>query len=123
MLNFITGLSSKVFLIIIGILLTLNITQAASIWFKNISIDNLKSKIIEFEYSEAQSKLNIQTLTQTIIDMNTEIEKQKIDYDAKLKVYQEWKSNGKYQTIIKEVKSNECKDIKNIIDNIRNLSF
>lgn len=77
----------------------------------------------------AVEKANNVTLKAALDFQNTEIEKNKIDLDEKKKELDEWKNkppNIKYKTIEKIIKqgdSNECENIKNMLDDIRNTSF
>ena len=66
-------------------------------------------------------KSNKVNLEDSILKQNKELDNIKVDYDNKIKEY-----NKKLQTprvIIKEVKSNECEDIKSILDDVRNLKL
>lgn len=76
---------------------------------------------------EVEKTKNI-NLNASIKNQNEKIENNQIDLDTKLKELEEWKNKPaeiKYKEIIKfkEIKSNECTDIKNIIDSIRTTSF
>lgn len=76
---------------------------------------------------EVEKTKNI-NLNATIKNQNEKIENNQIDLDTKLKELEEWKNKPaeiKYKEIIKfkEIKSNECTDIKNIINSIRTTSF
>lgn len=76
---------------------------------------------------EVEKTKNI-NLNASIKNQNEKIENNQIDLDTKLKELEEWKNKPaeiKYKEIIKfkEIKSNECSDIKNIIDIIRTTSF
>lgn len=77
----------------------------------------------------AVEKANNVTLKAALDFQNIEIEKNKIDLDEKKKELDEWKNkppNIKYKTIEKIIKqgdSNECENIKNMLDDIRNTSF
>ena len=77
----------------------------------------------------AVEKANNVTLKAALSSQNIEIEKNKIDLDEKKKELEEWKNkppNIKYKTIEKIIKqgdSNECENIKNMLDDIRNTSF
>lgn len=74
-------------------------------------------------------KANNVTLKAALSSQNIEIEKNKIDLDEKKKELEEWKNKPpdiKYKTIEKIIKqgdSNECENIKNMLDDIRNTSF
>lgn len=64
-------------------------------------------------------KSNNVSLKSSIEDQNKKIEANKNDYEEKIKQYEQWKNQPvevKYKYITKEVKSNECEDIKKSID-------
>lgn len=90
---------------------------------KTLTIDlSTKNSLLEVEKTK-----NV-NLNATIKNQNEKIENNQIDLDTKLKELEEWKNKPaeiKYKEIIKfkEIKSNECIDIKNIIDSIRTTSF
>lgn len=76
---------------------------------------------------EVEKAKNV-NLNASIKNQNEKIENNQIDLDTKLKELEEWKNKPaeiKYKEIIKfkEIKSNECTDIKNIINSIRTTSF
>ena len=76
----------------------------------------------------AIEKANNVTAKATIKSQNDAIENQKVELSEKLQELQEWKNQPpetRYKEVIKykEVKSNECEDIKNIINSIRSTSF
>ena len=74
-------------------------------------------------------RANNTTLKASIDSQNIEIEKNKINLSKKMEELEEWKSRPpdiKYKTIEKIIKqgdSNECENIKNMLDDIRNTSF
>lgn len=90
---------------------------------KTLTIDlNTTNSLLEVEKAK-----NV-NLNASIKNQNEKIENNQIDLDSKLKELEEWKNKPaeiKYKEIIKfkEIKSNECIDIKNIIDSIRTTSF
>ena len=95
----------------------------------------IKSELekVQAEYSEQSKELAIEkannvTAKATIKSQNDAIENQKVELSEKLQELQEWKNQPpetRYKEVIKykEVKSNECEDIKNIINSIRSTSF
>ena len=95
----------------------------------------IKSELekVQAEFSEQGKELAIEkansiTAKATIESQNNAIESQKVEYSEKLQELEDWKNQPpevKYKEVIKyrEVKSNECEDIKNIINNIRSTSF
>lgn len=99
-------------------------------------VDTLKKEVSDLNTSLntatsllAVEKANNVTLKAALSSQNIEIEKNKIDLDEKKKELEEWKSRPpdiKYKTIEKIIKqgdSNECENIKNMLDDIRNTSF
>ena len=57
---------------------------------------------------------------------NKAVEANKNEYEIKLAEYQKWKDKPaeiKYKTVIKEVKSDECIDIKNALDELSTIKF
>ena len=97
---------------------------------KTLTIDlNTTNSLLEVEKAklEVEKAKNV-NLNASIKNQNEKIENNQIDLDTKLKELEEWKNKPaeiKYKEIIKfkEIKSNECTDIKNIIDSIRTTSF
>ena len=95
----------------------------------------IKSELekVQAEHSEQSKELAIEkannvTAKATIKSQNDAIENQKVELSEKLQELQEWKNQPpetRYKEVIKykEVKSNECEDIKNIINSIRSTSF
>lgn len=94
-----------------------------SLYFKDSIIDSLRTDLIEANIETQQEKANNRVLNAEISKQNTLIEQNKIDYDSKVKEFENWKKEPIYRTIIKEVKSDECEDIKSMLDDIRNSAF
>ena len=87
----------------------------------NLKFDklNLQSEIDSLNYKLATEKNNYNQLKDRLENQNKIIDDLKIDYEKNIKEYKEFEPVIKY----KEVQSNECKDIKLIIDDIRNSNF
>lgn len=64
------------------------------------------------------SKSNEYSLENKVISQNEKLESLRVNYDENIKKF--YKDIQNQKVIIKEVKSNECEDIKSIIDDIRN---
>lgn len=89
---------------------------------------NLISQINSLNSQIKIAKLEQQNLENSILNQNKEIEKNKVNLDEKAKELETWKNKPaeiKYQEVIKykEVKSNECSDVKNVVDALRSTSF
>lgn len=82
-------------------------------------LEKTESEKIELSYKLAQETRNNLTLKNSIELQNKALESIKADYSNKLKEFENYKPQIKYI----EVKSDECKDIKLILDDIRNSSF
>ena len=95
----------------------------------------IKSELekVQAEFSEQGKELAIEKANNTVIkatieSQNKAIDSQKVELAEKLQELEDWKNQPpevKYKEVIKyrEVKSNECEDIKNIINIIRSTSF
>lgn len=127
-MNFFT--QYKDYAIIVALVSLLTIITIGGIYIKiqSAEIQLLQNDLAQTKIELSNEKANNITLSSKIKDQNQKIAEQENNYEAKLKEFQEWKNKPveiKYKEIIKhqEVKSNECKDIKNIINDIRNTSF
>ena len=88
-----------------------------SLYFNKSLYDEKNTLINDLAICKS-SKVNLED---SILKQNKELDNIKVDYDNKIKEY-----NKKLQTprvIIKEVKSNECEDIKSILNDVRNLKL
>lgn len=121
-------ITNKIYLIIIGIVVSLGIICGMYIDVQNDKIEKLQTEV-QLKTAEIAAKdANNINLTSTIKSQNEKIEQIENNYIEKNKEFEIWKNKPaeiKYKEIIKnvEVKSNECKDIKSIINDIRNTSF
>lgn len=110
---------SKFYNIIIVILFTILIMSGIEIYFLNIDKKNITNNLNEANKKIVLLESNNISLKALIEDQNKKIEANKNDYDSKIKQYEQWKNQPaevKYKYITKEVKSNECEDIKKSID-------
>ena len=75
----------------------------------------------ELENTIKISNANYSGIEASLKKSNKELDLLKVEYDENLKEYYESISNPK--VIIKEIKSNECEDIKSILDDVRKLKL
>lgn len=127
-MNFLTTYKNYVIIGIVISMLTIILIESIYIKIQSSKINFLQEKITEIKLDLSNEKANNTTLRSSIKDQNQKIEEHKNNYDSKLREFQEWKDKPveiKYKEIIKYqgIKSNECKDIKNIINDIRDTSF
>lgn len=97
-------------------------------YFIKSELEKVQAKFSEQGKELAIEKANNTVIKATIESQNNAIESQKVEYSEKLQELEDWKnkpSEVKYKEVIKykEVKSNECEDIKNIINSMRSTSF
>ena len=119
---------SKFYNIIIVVLSTLLVSLVITIYFLNMNRESLIKDLTDKQIELSNEQANNITLSSKLKDQNQKIAEQTNNYEAKLKEFQAWKDKPaeiKYKEIIKyqEIKSNECKDIKSIINDIRTTSF
>lgn len=127
-MNFLTTYKDNILIMALVSLLTILAISAVYIKMQTVKIEFLQENTRKLEIEISNEKANNVTLSSTIKNQNQKIAEHQNNYDIKIKEFQEWKDKPaeiKYKEIIKykEVKSNECKDIKSIINDIRNTSF
>ena len=112
-------------------------TVAGLVLFIGYKAYSYESQISELELMVAEMDTQILVEHNNVLQLNRVIEKQNeaitllaADYDTNVKEFEAWKAKPKkikYVDVVKyvnvEVKSNECEDIKAVIDSIRNTSF
>ena len=111
---------SKFYNIIIIILSTLLVSLLIATYFLNLNRESLVEKLNEANKEIVLLKSNNTSLKASLEDQNNKVESNRLDYEKKIKQYEGWKNQPtevKYKYITKEVKSNECEDIKKSIDN------
>ena len=88
-------------------------------FYLEYKLEKTESEKIELSYKLAQETRNNLTLKNNIELQNKALKQIEVDYNNKIKEFENYKPQIKYI----EVKSDECKDIKLILDDIRNSSF
>lgn len=121
-------ITDKIFLATSIILFILLSISASFNWVQSNKIEKLELDVKNKTAEIAVKDANNINLTSTIKSQNEKIEQIENNYVEKNKEFEIWKNKTaevKYKEIIKnvEVKSNECKDIKSIINDIHNTSF
>lgn len=122
------NISEKVFPIIFVFLIT--IIVSLGVYSRVLYTDNkdLITTINTLNSKIAVKEVEKVGLENSIKSQNIEIEKVSINLDEKMKELEEWKNKPpdiRYQEVIKikEIKSNECTDIKTVINSFRSTSF
>ena len=121
-----TAYKDKLIVLVIGLLIGLLCTLGVMLWLQDRVVDSLRTDNARISGELIISKANNVVLEGAIIDQNTAIESNRNDYEAKVAEYEEWQAKPaeiKYKTIVKEVKSDECIDIKNALDELSTIKF
>lgn len=126
MTSFLTTYKDKLILLVFGILATLLVIGSFYIDNQSSQIEKLTAKNNKLTLKLSVEKANNVTLSSEILSQNKEIEANKTDYESNLKAYEEWQSKPaeiRYKTIVKEIKSDDCADIKTALDELSTLEF
>ena len=111
-----------------AIVIAVFLIGGAYTYFIKSELEKVQASYLDQGKELAIEKANSITAKATIESQNNAIESQKVEYSEKLQELEDWKNQPpeiKYKEVIKyrEVKSNECEDIKNVINSIRSTSF
>ena len=121
-----TAYKDKLIVLVIGLLIGLLCTLGVMLWLQGRVVDSLRTDNDRISGELVVSKANNVVLEGAIIDQNTAIESSRNDYEMKIAEYEEWQAKPaeiKYKTIVKEIKSDECVDIKNALDELSTIKF
>ena len=122
----VTAYKDKLIVLVIGLLIGLVCTLGVTLWLQDRVVDSLRIDNTRISGELVVAKANNVVLEGAIIDQNTAIESNRNDYEAKVAEYEEWQAKPaeiKYKTIVKEIKSDECVDIKNALDELSTIKF
>ena len=115
-------------LIVSGVTLLLLIGLYFYIHTLKTQIQDLRSQLTQNQVELANYRLQSERYKNAIDIQNRQVNELKVSKDNALDKLSKWKAlppKIKYRTItkIREVKSNDCKDIKNTINAIRNIDY
>ena len=116
----------KLILLGVGIVITLAIGLGFMLKLQSNKIEELGQTIQSLSAELVVANANKATLEAAIKSQNAVIELNRNDYEAKVTEYEEWQAKPaeiKYKTIVKEIKSDECVDIKNALDELSTIKF
>ena len=124
-MNFITSNSKIILIVAVAVMFLIG---GAYNYFIKSELEKVQAEYSKQTKELAVEKANNTALRASIENQNKAVEEIKVDLENNLKDFEEWKNKPietKYKEVIKykEVKSNECEDIKNIINSIRSTSF
>ena len=125
-MGWMTLYKDKLVLLGVGIVVTLVIGLGFMLKLQSNKIEELSQIIQSLSAELVVANANKATLEAAIKSQNTVIELNRNDYEAKVAEYEEWQAKPaeiKYKTIVKEIKSDECVDIKNALDELSTIKF
>ena len=125
-MGWMTMYKDKLILLGVGIVITLVIGLGFMLKLQGNKIEELGQTIQSLSAELVVVNANKATLEAAIKSQNTVIELNRNDYEAKVAEYEEWQAKPaeiKYKTIVKEIKSDECVDIKNALDELSTIKF
>ena len=125
-MGWMTLYKDKLILLGIGIVITLVIGLGFMLKLQSSKIEKLGQTIQSLRAELVVANTNKATLEAAIKSQNAVIELNRNDYEAKVAEYEEWQAKPaeiKYKTIVKEIKSDECVDIKNALDELSTIKF
>ena len=125
-MGWMTPYKDKLVLLGVGIVITLVIGLGFMLKLQSSKIEKLGQTIQSLRAELVVANANKATLEAAIKSQNAVIELNRNDYEAKVAEYEEWQAKPaeiKYKTIVKEIKSDECVDIKNALDELSTIKF
>ena len=125
-MGWMTLYKDKLILLGVGIVITLVIGLGFLLKLQSNKIEELGQTIQSLSAELVVANANKATLEAAIKSQNAVIELNRNDYEAKVAEYEEWQAKPaevKYKTIVKEIKSDECVDIKNALDELSTIKF
>ena len=125
-MGWMTLYKDKLILLGVGIVITLVLGLGFMLKLQSNKIEELGQTIQSLSAELVVANANKATLEAAIKSQNAVIELNRNDYEAKVAEYEEWQAKPaeiKYKTIVKEIKSDECVDIKNALDELSTIKF
>jgi predicted Holliday junction resolvase-like endonuclease len=115
-------------IIITGVVAILIISISTYVYMLKKTITELNTSLLESKIELAKEQRQSALYRSTLDNQTKEIESLAVDKSKADKKLAEWRAKPadvRYEVIYKmrEVKSDECADIKTVIDNIRNLDY
>jgi len=125
-MGWMTLYKDKLMLLGVGTVITLVIGLGFMLKLQSNKIEKLDQTIQSLSAELVVANANKATLEAAIKSQNIVIESNRNDYEAKVAKYEEWQAKPaeiKYKTIVKEIKSDDCIDIKNALDELSTIKF
>ena len=125
-MGWMTIYKDKIQLLVAGMVITLVLGLGVLLKLQSNKIEELGQTIQALSAELVVANANKATLEAAIRSQNVVIELNRNDYEAKVAEYEEWQAKPaeiRYKTIVKEIKSDECIDIKNALDELSTIKF
>ena len=125
-MRWMTIYKDKIQLLVAGMVITLVLGLGVLLKLQSNKIEELSQTIQSLSAELVVANANKATLEAAIKSQNVLIELNRNDYETKVVEYEEWQAKPaeiKYKTIVKEIKSDECIDIKNALDELSTIKF
>ena len=98
------------------------ICSIVAVWFY-IKSNKLEAELVVVNASKSQTEANYNAVHKELELVKKVIDKNKVDYETNIANYEAAMKNVKKEVKYIEVKTDDCKDIKNILDDIRNNGY
>lgn len=102
--------------------IVIGICAIIAVWFYAKS-SRLEAELVVANASKSQTEANYNAVHKELELVKSAIEKNKADYETNISNYEEAMKNIKKEVKYIEVKTDDCKDVKNILDDIRNNGY
>ena len=102
--------------------IVIGICAMIAVWFYAKS-NKLEAELVVANASKSQTEANYNAVHKELELVKKAIDKNKVDYETNIASYEEAMKNIKKEVKYIEVKTDDCKDIKNILDNIRSNGY
>lgn len=125
-MKWITLYKDKMIMLGIGALVAAILGLIGALYVYKGKVEDLSKDIQVLNVELVLTNTAKEALKNEIEVQNTVIELNRNDYEAKVAEYKEWQAKPaeiKYKTIVKEIKSDECVDIKNALDELSTIKF
>lgn len=125
-MKWITLYKDKMIMLGIGVLVAAILGLIGALFVYKGKVEDLSRDIQVLNVELVLTNTAKEALKNEIEVQNTVIELNRNDYEAKVAEYKEWQAKPaeiKYKTIVKEIKSDECVDIKNALDELSTIKF
>ena len=98
------------------------ICSIVAVWFY-VKSSKLEAELVVVNASKSQTEANYNAVHKELELVKKVIDKNKVDYETNIANYQAAMKNIKKEVKYVEVKTDDCKDIKNILDDIRDNGY